>query len=122
MPTHSVVLLAAYLVSWSWRAVGILGLRAAIGRASGTVRREDGDVAGDIRNSKRFRELAALLRERAGREVYRSETRFRTVSWGLLRDQGRGDYTNIDELRRERPTGPRATSYPPSATMGAGLR
>ena len=25
-------------------------------------------VAGDIRNSKRFRELAALLRERAGRE------------------------------------------------------
>jgi hypothetical protein len=42
--------------------------RAAIGRASGTVRREDEDVAGDIRNSKRFRETAALLRERAGRE------------------------------------------------------
>jgi hypothetical protein len=32
------------------------------------MRREDEDVAGDIRNGKRFRELAAFLRERAGRE------------------------------------------------------
>jgi ABC-type phosphate transport system ATPase subunit len=29
---------------------------------------KDDDVAGDIRNTKRFRELAALLRERAGQE------------------------------------------------------
>jgi hypothetical protein len=31
-------------------------------------RREDDEVAGDIRNTRRFRELVAFLRERAGRE------------------------------------------------------